>query len=179
MVRQTEWHVVVNGNPLRRYFLSSTAGLIPLTRADWLHMIKLQTITNLWRYLKEMLYGGRQGDPVQHEEGLFDTGYMMKFAVYWRKCLPWWTQGEHWYLHQSLSLHGLDVCNLAIARQFKAYFPCTRAKPHLHERHNRTLWLVILNPRLTAPCWPWGHGVAHATHNSSAWAVQTCFSVIQ
>lgn len=71
------------------------------------------------------------------------------------QCTWWWSLlfieenvhlGEHEYLHQSLSLHGLDVRNLAIARQFKAYFPCTRAKPHLHERHNKTLWSVILNP---------------------------------
>lgn len=56
-------------------------------------------------------------------------------------------------LHQSLSLHGLEVRGLATACQFKAYFPCTRAKPHLHKRHNKTLWLVTLNLWLTAPCW--------------------------
>lgn len=82
-------------------------------------------------------------------------------------------------LHQSPSLHGLQVHGLATTQQFKAHFPCTRAKPHLHKRHNKTLWLVILNHWLTAPCWPQGLVIQQLrythTHMASAQAVQTHF----
>lgn len=53
---------------------------------------------------------------------------------------------------------------------FKAYFPCTRAKPHLHKRHNKTLWLVILNLWLTAPCWPQGL-VAQQPRHAHDWGL--------